>query len=351
MISAGGSSASARTEPWQAQQPYLEELYARAGELSNQQQAFYPGSTVVPFSREREESMAGTSEMARRGSEDVRASQGYNRAIMGGAGLGFLDPNTNPWLQGLYDTSARSVTRAYQTAVEPGTESRFQAAGRGGSGAAVAAHERDQDILGRNLNELATQIYAPAYQQAYGLERGAQEAAAGRAFQYPEYAYSEMDRLGGVGQMREQQSGQYLQELMDRFYYPRQEEASRLAEYQQAIGPPVSTSRQKSSSFNAELFWCSRKLKDVGEEVALDELLEAVGELPIHHWNYKWPMAEEPEETPHVGPMAEDFHRLFGLGDGEKINSLDAVGVLFGAVVALTKKLQQLESELGRRAA
>jgi hypothetical protein len=338
MVSGGGSSSSSKTTVWKPQQKYLEDLYGRAEALSHQPQPYYGESSVVPFSREREMALSGTAEMARRGSPDVGASQAYNQMILGGGGMGFMDPASNPYLEGLYDTAARGVTRHYRTAVAPGTSSRFEGAGRGGSGAEVAAVGRDEDALGRNLNELASQIYAPAYQQAYGLERGAQEAAAGRAFQYPEYAYGEMDRLGGVGQTREELEGRYLQDLMDRFYYPRREEASRMAEYKELIGAPTMESRASSMSANVGIMSCSRHLKDLGDQVDVDELLDAAGELPLYHWTYKNGLDE------HLGPVAEDFADAFGVGDGKGIDPIDAFGVLFGVVKGLVRRVKVLEA-------
>ena len=67
--------------------------------------------------------------------------------FMGGK---FLDPETNPWLKGAYEDAAGQVRGQ--------VNSQFSGAGRYGSGA-------NQEILGRNLGQLANTMYGGAYQQ------------------------------------------------------------------------------------------------------------------------------------------------------------------------------------------
>ena len=52
-----------------------------------------------------------------------------------------------------------------------------------------------------------------------------------------------------------------------------------------------------------------RNLKENFAPVNPREVLEKVAALPISRWNFKGDAA-----TPHVGPMAQDFHAAFGLG-------------------------------------
>jgi len=57
----------------------------------------------------------------------------------------------------------------------------------------------------------------------------------------------------------------------------------------------------------------SRKLKTGFEDLDASTVLAKLAELPVSTWRYR----HEPEGTHHVGPVAEDFQALFGLGDGE----------------------------------
>jgi hypothetical protein len=73
------------------------------------------------------------------------------------------------------------------------------------------------------------------------------------------------------------------------------------------------------------------------------EVLEKLAELPISTWNYK----DDDPSVRHMGPMAQDFHAAFGLGDDDRvINMVDASGVAMVAIQALYRRIQALESEL-----
>ncbi len=48
-------------------------------------------------------------------------------------------------------------------------------------------------------------------------------------------------------------------------------------------------------------------------------------------------------------PYAEDFAREFGVGDGTKINVIDAVGVTLAAVKGVAQKVHRLEARMARR--
>jgi hypothetical protein len=73
------------------------------------------------------------------------------------------------------------------------------------------------------------------------------------------------------------------------------------------------------------------------------EVLEKLAELPVSTWNYK---GDDPSVR-HLGPMAQDFHAAFGLGDGDRtINLLDANGVAVVAIQALYRRVKLLEAEV-----
>ncbi|WP_351009437.1 tail fiber domain-containing protein [Shewanella sp. S1-58-MNA-CIBAN-0166] len=80
------------------------------------------------------------------------------------------------------------------------------------------------------------------------------------------------------------------------------------------------------------------------------EILGAISKLAISKWNYKSQSASEQ----HIGPMAQDFYKLFGLGgnDDKHISAIDSAGISLAAIQALydlnMKKDQQIE-ELSNR--
>lgn len=82
----------------------------------------------------------------------------------------------------------------------------------------------------------------------------------------------------------------------------------------------------------------SRQIKTGFAAVDTAAVLAKVAELPITTWRYR----HEAGGAKHVGPVAEDFQRLFGLGDGETISTVDATGVLMAAVQALAEENREL---------
>ena len=74
-----------------------------------------------------------------------------------------------------------------------------------------------------------------------------------------------------------------------------------------------------------------RNAKTNIEKVSADEILAKVAAMPINTWAFK-----TESEVTHMGPMAQDFHAAFGLGNDEtKIGVVDAQGVAFGAIQGL----------------
>ena len=86
----------------------------------------------------------------------------------------------------------------------------------------------------------------------------------------------------------------------------------------------------------------SRALKTAFEPVSPSDILAKLADLPVASWCYK----TEDESTRHIGPFAEDFQRLFGLGDGKTISIVDAQGVAFAAIQGLEQRLAEKEDEL-----
>lgn len=81
----------------------------------------------------------------------------------------------------------------------------------------------------------------------------------------------------------------------------------------------------------------SRRAKENVEPVRPMEVLSLVKALAINSWNY----IHDPLKTLHMGPMAEDFFKAFGLGKSERHLSLaDVTGVLFAAVQGLSEWLE-----------
>jgi hypothetical protein len=77
------------------------------------------------------------------------------------------------------------------------------------------------------------------------------------------------------------------------------------------------------------------------EPIDVDTVLERLATVPISRWRYD----AEPG-VDHMGPMAQDFHATFGLGDSDRrITTVDANGVALAAIQALHHRLERLEAQ------
>jgi hypothetical protein len=80
-----------------------------------------------------------------------------------------------------------------------------------------------------------------------------------------------------------------------------------------------------------------RNVKENFTSIDPAEVLAKVASLPITQWKYKI----EPDGVKHVGPVAQDFHDAFGLGDNDKaIGTVDESGVALAAIQGLNEKVE-----------
>ena len=90
---------------------------------------------------------------------------------------------------------------------------------------------------------------------------------------------------------------------------------------------------------NAWSSLCDRNEKKNFQPVNAGAILEKLAAIPIQSWNYKW---EADTNTPHLGPMAQDFKAAFYPGrDDKSISTLEFDGVELAAIQGLNQKLDQ----------
>jgi hypothetical protein len=86
-----------------------------------------------------------------------------------------------------------------------------------------------------------------------------------------------------------------------------------------------------------------RNSKENVESADPQEILAKVAALPVATWNYK----SQAPSIRHIGPMAQDFHAAFGVGEDEKhITTIDEEGVALAAIKGLNEKLEQKDTEI-----
>jgi hypothetical protein len=85
-----------------------------------------------------------------------------------------------------------------------------------------------------------------------------------------------------------------------------------------------------------------RNMKDNILNVNTTAILEAVMQLGISSWSYK-----SDKKVQHIGPMAQDFRALFGLGKDEKtISTLDLSGIALASIQELNHQVAQKEEKI-----
>lgn len=87
----------------------------------------------------------------------------------------------------------------------------------------------------------------------------------------------------------------------------------------------------------------SRALKTSIEPLDPQSVLEQVLSLPVAEWRYK-----ADQSARHIGPMAEDFQAVFGLGNGETVPLSDATGLALASVQGLHGQIAERDARIAR---
>lgn len=80
------------------------------------------------------------------------------------------------------------------------------------------------------------------------------------------------------------------------------------------------------------------------DEAPAERIIDRVRQMPIYSWRYRHHI--DPKQDLHVGPYAEDWQRLIGLGDGRTINVIDAVGVCLKSIKELDSDVRELRDRM-----
>ena len=89
-----------------------------------------------------------------------------------------------------------------------------------------------------------------------------------------------------------------------------------------------------------------RNQKEEIIDIEQDELLQSLKDLPIYEWQYRG------KERRHIGPMAQDFHAAFGLGDDDKtIATIDADGIALAAIQAQQELIEEQSLRIDQQTA
>jgi len=249
------------SQPWSGQAPYLENVNQQAAGLYGAGAGFnpYPGPKYAGLDPLQQQGM-GMIQNAAMNPASVGNQAGatlggimnqgqYNPSYLGGAMAqnnagtpGIQGAMTGPEAQQMqqtamgnylggnaalndvYNTAARKATETYQQATMPGIRAGAQGAGMGASSRNALAQGQATGMYGQGLQDLAGQIYAPAYEaernrmlQAAGMGQSGQLQGAG------------MLQAGQEGNLQRQLSGANLQSQNNQFNTQAQMQAAGMA--------------------------------------------------------------------------------------------------------------------------
>src|SRR5258708_20002220 len=86
-----------------------------------------------------------------------------------------------------------------------------------------------------------------------------------------------------------------------------------------------------------------RNVKREFAPVDTANILNRVAQLTITTWSYK----AKDQSVRHIGPMAQDFAAMFGVGQDDKhINMVDANGIALAAIQALYEKINERDAQI-----
>lgn len=213
-----------KSSPWEPQQQYMKDVWSQAQDLYGTPIQQYGPSTVGPQSamtQEGQQAGLGLIRGAGQGSQF-----GYLNNVMSGQ---YLNPETNPYLQSMYDQGVVNITRDFKTAAYPGAS--MGAIGRVGSGAEM----RQQGLAYRGLGDALSANYANTFGRNYEIERGYMQQAPGMMNQAQAGQRADIGLGTQLGGQADQYAQMQLNDLIQKFNFVQQEPGQRLDAYQQRI--------------------------------------------------------------------------------------------------------------------
>lgn len=353
MPSSDVQESTTETNPWGPQIQYLLEGYEQAQNQLGMPREYFPGSTMAAESRNTLDFRGAAGDLMR----DSNFGAEYYQGLMRGDMLG---PENNPLLVNWANQGASDITRNFKTGFAPGTS--LEAAGRSGSPLEQYGQYGAYRALGETLDRHYGGIYTPAYMQ----EREYQHQAPSLYGAMQGNTRANLMLGAGAGQAEDYRNQSVLGADINRFQFGQDEPRQRLDDYLRRIyaGGVIPGTQEQTisgggggidaaqgaglgiSALGTLAMFCSRKLKDHIDAVEPQEVLDRLDSLPIAIWRYKESYKEAMDYDPHLGPYAEDFLAIFGLGDGKTLAFIDLLGVTMAAVKGAGERIRAQEGRI-----
>lgn len=213
-----------------------------------------------------------------------------------------------------------------------------------------------------NLQSRGIPIGAEAFNEAYGAQqRETQDTVSRLAMDADVAAGQEQTRLFGLDSAQRSNAISELVAAMGGGYNPPSnvpngaaaginyggmvgdKYQADLAAWQAQQQQAASTASTLGSIGGSLLLKCTETAKDIHGHVDPSKAMAVIGTLPLYVWSYKPGEGPGGDTAQHIGPMAEDFARLSGFGDGKTISVIDMLGLLSGALQDAIQRIIVLE--------
>lgn len=245
-MSGGTDTVTQKSGPPEWMIPYVQKGMEFAGQVAGQPYQPYEGSRVADLNPVQYGALDATANRAMMGNQASNVGQGQVARTAGGAYLGqgyAQNPyfGSNPYLGQAIDSASQDTIRNYERAVQPQLTALDARSGSFGNSGVNQVTGQAMGDLSRNLGNIASGMRFQDYttqqglgesaanrmQQAYGDERGRMLQAAGMAPAYAQLDYTDLQKLGGVGDTLQNQSQRMLDDQYSRFSearsYPEQQ--------------------------------------------------------------------------------------------------------------------------------
>lgn len=375
----GGDQTSTQTsEPPAFVKPFSESLLQRALELSRGFAPQFPTGeeSVAGFSPDELQAFGATRGLAGAIPSDLSRASQLAQAGSGGSRLGGLqrftegDIGFDPITNSLVNRSQQGLIDQFNTQIAPSTASRFQQGGTFGGTAQQELESSQRFSLARALGETEAGIRGQSVNRTFGAE----QALAGLGESRRNRQLGASGLLGTLGQTQTDILRQSNQDLLRsgtqqrglaqaiRDVDVRNLTQEQLLPLQQldilgsAIGTASGgfntiTSTQPGNEPNPFLAFLGAGGSFLGglggllssktfkyDDGPAERILDRLKILPVRTWRYKG------SSELHLGPYAEDFQEIFGMGNGKTIPVVDAFGILFQSMKELAIQVDDMEA-------
>lgn len=273
------------------------------------------------------------------GDPTLGATNQFTQDVLGGR---FLTPESNPFLQAQIEAAQRPVIQAFQDVALPRLQQDFTRAGQRIQPQSSSPFDRAAAIATRGLTQELGDISTQIVGENFARERALQEQ---RATQAPALVREQLDQ--SIKSLQAVALPRLVEQLgLDKGV---EEFRRRVDTLLQVLGlstsaagatpvVPSITSRSSGELGNivgavAGAAASSKTLKTNKRPV--EQVLPRLRNLKVEAWDYL-PGVED--GLTHIGPYAEDFHAMFGVGRPDQIHMSDVLGVLTLAIQELDRR-------------